>query len=69
MMKTMRRAVNHAMVAESEAMFKAFLTMTGDVSSVQAGVNAGRAVLAEAGVLVNAVVLSRPPPDIYREVV
>ena len=48
---------------------KAFCTMTGDVSSVQSGVAAGRAVLAEAGVLVNAVVLSRPHPDVYREVV
>jgi len=48
---------------------KAFCTMTGDVSSVQAGVAAGRAVLAEAGLLVNAVVISRPHPDVYREVI
>ena len=48
---------------------KAFCTMTGDVASVQAGVAAGRAVIAEAGVLVNAVVISRPHPDVYREVV
>ena len=48
---------------------KAFCTMTGDVASVQASVAAGRAVLAEAGVLVNAVVISRPHPDVYREVV
>jgi microcompartment protein CcmL/EutN len=48
---------------------KAFVTMTGDVGSVQASVAAGRAVIAEAGVLVNAVVLSRPHPDVYREVV
>ncbi len=48
---------------------KAFCTMTGDVASVQAAVAAGRMVLAEAGVLVNAVVLSRPHPDVYREVV
>ena len=48
---------------------KAFCSMTGAVASVQAGVAAGRAVLAEAGVLVNAVVLSRPHPDVYREVV
>jgi microcompartment protein CcmL/EutN len=41
---------------------KAFCSMTGDVSSVQSGVAAGRAVLAEAGVLVNAVVISRPHP-------
>ena len=48
---------------------KAFCTMTGDVASVQAAVAAGRAVIAEAGVLVNAVVISRPHPDVYREVV
>jgi microcompartment protein CcmL/EutN len=48
---------------------KAFATMTGDVGSVQASVAAGRAVLAEAGVLVNAVVISRPHPDVYREVI
>ena len=48
---------------------KAFCSMTGDVSSVQAGIAAGRAVLAEAGVLVNSVVISRPHPDVYREVV
>lgn len=48
---------------------KAFCTMTGDVASVNAAVAAGRQVLAEAGVLVNAVVLSRPHPDVYREVV
>lgn len=34
-----------------------------------AAVAAGRQVLAEAGVLVNAVVISRPHPDVYREVV
>ena len=48
---------------------KAFCSLTGDVASVQAGVAAGRAVLAEAGVLVNAVVISRPHPEVYREVV
>src|SRR5512146_921179 len=35
---------------------KAFCTLTGDVSSVKAAVAAGREVIAEAGVLVNAVV-------------
>ena len=39
------------------------------MSSVQAAVAAGRAVIAEAGVLVNAVVISRPHPDVYREVI
>lgn len=48
---------------------KAFCTMTGDVASVNAAVAAGRKVIADAGVLVNAVVLSRPHPDVYREVV
>lgn len=48
---------------------KAFCTMTGDVSSVQAAVAAGRRVISDAGVLVNAVVLSRPHPDVYREVI
>ena len=47
---------------------KAFCTMTGDVASVQAAVAAGRQVITEAGVLVNAVVISRPHPDVYREV-
>ena len=39
------------------------------VASVQAGVAAGRAVLAEAGVLVNAVVISRPHPDVFKELI
>ncbi len=48
---------------------KAFCTLTGDVSSVNAAVTAGARTLAEAGVLVDAVVLSRPHPDVYHEVV
>jgi microcompartment protein CcmL/EutN len=48
---------------------KAFCTMTGDVGSVEAAVAAGRRVIADAGVLVNAVVISRPHPDVYRELV
>jgi microcompartment protein CcmL/EutN len=48
---------------------KAFCTMTGDVASVEAAVGAARRLIGEAGVLVNAVVLSRPHPDVYREVV
>jgi microcompartment protein CcmL/EutN len=48
---------------------KAFVTMTGDVGSVQSAVAAGRRSLADAGVLVNAVVISRPHPDVYREIV
>lgn len=48
---------------------KAFCTITGDVGSVEAAVAAGRHVLSQAGVLVNAVVIPRPHPDVYREVV
>jgi microcompartment protein CcmL/EutN len=48
---------------------KAFVTLTGDVGSVQAAVAAGRQVIANAGVLVNAIVISRPHPDVYREVI
>jgi microcompartment protein CcmL/EutN len=48
---------------------KAFCTMTGDVAAVQAAVQAGKQVIADRGVLVNAVVISRPHPDAYREVV
>jgi microcompartment protein CcmL/EutN len=43
--------------------------MTGDVAAVQTAVNAGRAVIADAGMLVNAVVIPRPHPDIYREMI
>jgi microcompartment protein CcmL/EutN len=48
---------------------KAFATLTGDVASVQAAVAAGRQLISEAGVLVNAVVISRPHPDVYHEVI
>ena len=48
---------------------KAFVTMTGDVGSVQSAMAAGRQVIGDAGVLVNAVILSRPHPDVYREVI
>lgn len=48
---------------------KAFALFTGDVASVQAAVEAARRVISEAGVLVNAVVIPRPHPDVYREIV
>jgi microcompartment protein CcmL/EutN len=48
---------------------KAFCTMTGDVGSVHSAMAAGRQIISEAGVLVNAVVISRPHPDVYREVI
>jgi microcompartment protein CcmL/EutN len=48
---------------------KAFCTMTGDIGSVNAAINAGREVIAHAGMLVNAIVISRPHPDVYRELI
>jgi microcompartment protein CcmL/EutN len=48
---------------------KAFFTMTGDVASVTDAVATGRKVIANAGMLVNAVVITRPHPDVYRELV
>ena len=48
---------------------KAFCTMTGDVGSVNSAMAAGRKIIADAGVLVNAVILTRPHPDVYREVI
>jgi microcompartment protein CcmL/EutN len=48
---------------------KAFCTMTGEVSSVQTAVAAGRSLIAERGLLVNAVVIARPHPDVYREMI
>ena len=48
---------------------KAFCTLTGDVSAVQSAIEAGRKLIAEAGTLVNAVVISRPHPDVYREII
>jgi len=48
---------------------KAFVTMTGDISSVQSAVAAGRAIISTAGMLVNAAVITKPHPDVYREVV
>ena len=48
---------------------KAFVTMTGDVGSVQAAMAAGSQLISDAGLLVNAVIISRPHPDVYREVI
>ncbi|MGE0453068.1 MAG: BMC domain-containing protein [Vicinamibacteria bacterium] len=48
---------------------KAFCTMTGEVSAVQASVAAGRKLIAERGMLVNSVVIPRPSPEIYKEIV
>ena len=48
---------------------KAFCTMTGDVAAVQAAVEAGGQTIAHSGMLVNAVVIPRPHPEAWREVV
>lgn len=48
---------------------KAIAMLTGDIASVQSAVDAAKRVLSEAGVLVNAVVLARPHPGVYREMV
>ena len=48
---------------------KAFFTVTGDISAVQDAVAAGRKIIADAGMLVNAAVITNPHPDVYREVI
>jgi microcompartment protein CcmL/EutN len=48
---------------------KAYFSMTGDVAAVQSAAHAAKLVIAERGLLVNSVVISRPHPDVYREVV
>lgn len=47
---------------------KAVALITGDVASVQAAVDAAKRVIGGSGVLVNAVVIARPHPDVYREI-
>ncbi len=46
---------------------KAFVTMTGDVASVRAAVDAGAALVAEKGLLVNSVVIPRPRKELLRD--
>ncbi len=46
---------------------KAFVTLTGDVSSVRAAVEAGAAIVAEKGLLVNQVVIPAPSEPLYRD--
>ncbi|MCS7090917.1 MAG: BMC domain-containing protein [Verrucomicrobiota bacterium] len=48
---------------------KAVCSLTGDVASLQSAVGAGREVLSRAGMLVHAVVIPRPHPELYREIV
>jgi len=48
---------------------KAFLTMAGDVAAVRVAVQAAKQVITAHGLLVNAVVIPRPHPDAYRELI
>lgn len=48
---------------------KAFLTLTGEVSAVQAAVEAGAAVVAAKGLLVNKVVIPSPRKELLNEIV
>lgn len=45
---------------------KAFVTLTGQVSAVRAAVEAGAALVAEKGLLVNKVVIPAPSPQLYQ---
>jgi microcompartment protein CcmL/EutN len=48
---------------------KAFVTLTGDIAAVQTAVASARSIIADAGMLVNAAVITKPHPDVYREVI
>ena len=48
---------------------QAFCTLTGDVAAVKAAVDAGAAVVAEKGLLVNKVVIPSPRRELLSEIV
>jgi microcompartment protein CcmL/EutN len=48
---------------------KAFVTMTGNVAAVQAGVDAGAQVVGQKGMLVNKVVIPHPRPELLTEMI
>lgn len=48
---------------------KAFFTCTGDVGAVRAAVEAGQEIASEEGLLVNAIVLSGPHPELLAEII
>jgi microcompartment protein CcmL/EutN len=48
---------------------KAFVTLTGDVAAVQAAVDAGAAVVADKGLLVNRVVIPSPRNELLSEMI
>ena len=48
---------------------KAFATLTGSVSAVQAAVDAGAKMVSDKGLLVNKVVIPRPHENLINEMV
>lgn len=48
---------------------KAFVTLTGDVAAVEAAVQAGTAIIAEKGLLVESIVIASPTKEIVAEFV
>ena len=48
---------------------KAFVSLTGNVASVEAAVAAGAALVEERGLLVNKVVIPRPRPELLNEII
>ena len=48
---------------------KAYFLLTGSVAHAEAAVTAGAAVLEERGVLVHRVVIPRPRPELYNEII
>lgn len=47
---------------------KCFVTMTGNVADVKAGVEAGARLAAESGVLINTEVIANPHPDLWEAI-
>src|SRR5262249_53525777 len=48
---------------------KAFVTMTGNVAAVEAGIDAGAQVVGQKGMLVNKVVIPHPRPELLTEMI
>ena len=47
---------------------KCFVTMTGDIADVKAGVEAGSRLAAESGVLINTEVIANPHPELWEAI-
>ncbi len=48
---------------------KCFVTMTGDIADVKAGVEAGARIAAEEGVLINTEVIANPHPELWEAII